>query len=125
MKNRQEYEKEGRRAEKRVASYLKRRGYSILAERFKTRYGEVDIIARKGPVIAFVEVKQRSTQKAIDESITSQVENRIMASSEIWVERHFDTLPKDFELRFDFAAILGEVSPFCKIQYLENAFYYS
>jgi len=72
MKNRQEYEKEGRRAEKRVASYLKRRGYSILAERFKTRYGEVDIIARKGPVIAFVEVKQRSTQKAIDESITSQ-----------------------------------------------------
>lgn len=125
MNHRQNYEQEGRRAEKRVARYLKLRGYSVLAERFKTPEGEIDIIAQKNKLIVFVEVKQRRSQKAIDEAMDWQTEARIMAASEIWVEQNFETLPQDFELRFDFATIVGRVTPLCKVDYLENAFFYS
>jgi len=125
MSRRQKFEQEGRRAENRVARYLKLRGYNILEERFKTRDGEIDIIAQKNNVFAFVEVKQRNSQKGIDESMTALPESRIMKAAEIWVERHFKDLPQDFELRFDFATILGPVTPLCKVNYLENAFYYS
>jgi len=120
--NRRAYEQEGRKAEARVVFYLRLRGYKVLAERFKTSEGEVDIIAAKGKVIACVEVKQRATQHAADEAIDWRTEQRIMAGAEIWVERHFQSLPKDFELRFDVANIIGPVSPLCPVQYLKHAF---
>jgi putative endonuclease len=122
MNTRQDYEEEGRKAERRVVHYLRLRGYKILAERFKTPDGEADIIAQKGTVIAIVEVKQRATKFALDEAMDSQTERRVMAAAEIWVERHFQNLPKDFELRFDFAGIIGKVTPFCRVHYLKHAF---
>lgn len=122
MNTRQDYEKQGRKAEARVVMYLRLRGYKILAERFKTSEGEVDIIAQKGNVIAAVEVKQRATQTAVDEAMDWQSEHRIMSAAEIWVERHFHDLPPNFELRFDYAAIIGTVTPFCRVQYLKHAF---
>ena len=42
---------------------LQRRGYAILARRYRTRYGEIDVIAREGDTIVFVEVKARETQR--------------------------------------------------------------
>jgi len=42
---------------------LQRRGYAILARRYRTRFGEIDVIARDGETIAFVEVKMRSTEE--------------------------------------------------------------
>ena len=42
---------------------LRRRGYAILARRYRTRHGEIDIIARDGDVLVFVEVKARSGQE--------------------------------------------------------------
>jgi len=122
MNNRRQSEREGRKAERRVATYLRLRGYKVLEERFKTNYGEVDLIARKGKTLAFVEVKQRATQRAIDESMTWRGEQRIIDSAEIWVERNFAQLPENFEMRFDFAAIIGPVSPLSRVTYLEGAF---
>jgi len=52
---------QGRKAETHVARWLKLRGWKILAERFKVSEGEVDLIARRKNIIAFVEVKQRQT----------------------------------------------------------------
>lgn len=49
----------GRKGERRAVRYLKRHGYKIICRNFKCPFGEVDIIARKGDVVAFTEVKTR------------------------------------------------------------------
>ena len=51
----------GLSAESRAAAYLMAKGYRILAKRFRTPYGEIDIIARRRNLLAFVEVKARAT----------------------------------------------------------------
>ena len=57
-------EKRGRRGEAQAAWFLRLQGWRIVGERVKTPRGEVDLIARRGKTVAFVEVKMRS--KAID-----------------------------------------------------------
>ena len=57
----QEY---GRQAELRAIQYLASQGYSILAHRFKTRHGEIDIVALEGEQLVFVEVKARQHRLA-------------------------------------------------------------
>ncbi len=51
----------GKQGEDLACRELRRRGYSILARGYRTRYGEIDIVARDGAVLVFVEVKARST----------------------------------------------------------------
>ena len=53
----------GRRGEDLACEELRRRGYAILARRFRTRHGEIDIVARDGDVLVFVEVKARSSSR--------------------------------------------------------------
>jgi len=113
---------EGRKAEDQVARWLKRRGWKILNQRFKVSEGEVDIIARRRNIIAFVEVKQRETLSVTEDVVSQMNISRIMAAAEIWVERNFDALGPDFEIRFDLALIEGRVRPLSKVKYLENAF---
>jgi putative endonuclease len=59
--NRREAERGGRRAERRAAWWLRLKGWRILAARVRTPVGEVDLIARRGRTLAFVEVKARAT----------------------------------------------------------------
>ena len=113
---------EGRKAEDHVARWLKRRGWKIMAQRFKVAEGEVDIIARRQNIIAFVEVKQRETLSATEDVVTHMNISRIMEAAEIWVDRNFAVLGPDFEIRFDLALIEGRVRPLSKVKYLENAF---
>lgn len=51
----------GKHGEERVLSFLKKKGYRILAQNYRCRAGEIDIIARDGKIIAFVEVKTRTS----------------------------------------------------------------
>ena len=53
----------GLSAESRAAAFLMAKGYRILAKRFRTPYGEIDLVARKRNLIAFVEVKARATPR--------------------------------------------------------------
>ena len=53
--------KEGARYEKLARTYLKTQGYSILESNFRSRHAEIDVVAREGKYLVFVEVKQRST----------------------------------------------------------------
>lgn len=112
----------GRKAEDHVARWLKLRGWKILDTRFKVSEGEVDIIARRKNVIIFCEVKQRETLSITEDIVTHTNITRVMEAAEIWVERHFETLGPDFEIRFDLALIEGRVHPLSKIKYVENAF---
>ena len=62
--NRQQAEKRGRGAENLACWYLRLKGWRILARRARVPGGEVDVVARRGRMVAFVEVKQRSSDDA-------------------------------------------------------------
>jgi putative endonuclease len=71
MNERRDRERSGRRAETLACWWLRLKGWRILARRVKTPLGEVDVIARRGRTVAFVEVKARSSEReaalALDE----------------------------------------------------------
>jgi len=113
---------EGRKAEDHVARWLKFRGWKILEARFKTDEGEVDLIARRGNIIAFIEVKQREKLPVTEDILTQMNISRVMNAAEIWVERNFEGLGDQFEIRFDLAMMEGRVKPLSKVKYIENAF---
>ena len=114
----QSYEKAGRRAENLGCLYLRLKGYRILERRFKTRQGEVDIIARKGIIIAMVEVKQRATDAAAEISVSFENQSRLMDAAEIYINRNRALHGTDFELRYDFLYVIGR----WKIRHITNAF---
>ena len=86
-------------AESRAAAYLTGRGYAIAARRFKSRVGEVDIVARRGPELVFVEVKARSRLDDAALSVTPRQQKRIVAAAEAWLADHPDDGLRD--IRFD------------------------
>ena len=122
MKDRRAREIEGRKAETHVARWLKLRCWKILSERFKVAEGEVDIIARRKNIIAFVEVKQREHLPPTEDVVTQTNITRVMEAAEVWVNQNFESLGPEFEIRFDLALIEGRVHPLAKIKYVENAF---
>jgi putative endonuclease len=86
-------------AESRAAAYLTGRGYAIAAQRFKSRVGEVDIVARRGPELVFVEVKARTRLDDAALSVTPRQQRRIVAAAEAWLADHPDDGLCD--IRFD------------------------
>ena len=98
-----------------VALFLVLKGYKILAWRYKTRVGEVDLIARKRDTIVFVEVKQRPSLEKALEATTPRMRRRIAAASRHFLSRHIPSSPS-FTARFDLAAIAG-----FRIRHLDNA----
>src|ERR1700749_5005265 len=68
----------GLSAESRAAAYLIAKGYRILARRFRTPHGEIDIIARRRNLITFVEVKARASLDEAAFAVTQQQQMRIV-----------------------------------------------
>jgi putative endonuclease len=64
------------------------KGYGILAHRYKTSCGEIDIIARKGNIVAFVEVKSRKSLRKCYEAIQNKQVRRIIRASEIFLRKN-------------------------------------
>ena len=89
----------GLSAESRCAAWLLAKGYRILARRFRSRAGEIDIIARRRGVTAFVEVKARATLDEAAYAVTEVQQQRIIAAAELWLARHPQSANDD--LRFD------------------------
>ncbi len=86
-------------AESRAAAYLTGRGYAIAARRFKSPVGEVDIVARRGSELVFVEVKARQRLDDAALSLTPRQQRRIVAAAEAWLADHPDDATRD--IRFD------------------------
>lgn len=112
------YEKAGRRAESLACWYLRLKGYRILSRRFKTKAGEIDIIAARAKVIAIVEVKQRATLVAAKDSVGYQSQKRIMKTAEIFVNSRRNLQGQDYDLRFDIIHIIGR----WRVVHMKNAF---
>ena len=86
-------------AESRAAAWLIARGYRILARRFKSPMGEIDIIAARRFTLIFVEVKARATLDEAALSITERQKQRIAVAAEIWLANN--PMPAIRDMRFD------------------------
>jgi putative endonuclease len=107
-------EAEGRRGEALAAWYLRLTGWRILAQRLKTPRGEIDLIARRGRTLIFVEVKWRRSAALLDEAIDPYRLRRVAAATEAVAHRH--VRPGDI-MRIDVLLL----APWRFPRHLENA----
>ncbi|MBS0245946.1 MAG: YraN family protein [Proteobacteria bacterium] len=114
--NRQAAFNRGISAESLAAAWLIGKGYRILARRFRSGAGEIDIVAGRRHTVIFVEVKARASLDEAAESVTPRQRGRIAAAAEIWLAQNPHVAFKD--LRFD--AIL--IAPGKLPQHIQGAF---
>lgn len=81
-------ERGGRRAEGKAALWLQLKGWRILGRRVRTPVGEVDLVARRGRMVAFVEVKARSTSAEADFALDDYRLRRVAAAAEALAPRY-------------------------------------
>ena len=86
--NRQVAEARGRRAETLAAWWLRLRGWRILARRARVPGGEVDLVARRGRTVAFVEVKQRGSEEAAAMALDEYRLRRVAVAAERLAPRY-------------------------------------
>lgn len=101
--NREAAERRGRGAETLACWYLRLKGWRILARRARVAGGEVDIVARRGRTLAFVEVKARLTEDAAAIALDPWTIRRVVAAAERLAPRYLK--PGD-ELRIDAVFVL-------------------
>lgn len=81
-------ERQGRRAESLAAWMLRLKGWRILARRVRNPHGEVDLIARRGRMVAFVEVKWRRRVDLLDHAIDAYRLRRVAAAAQAVAHRY-------------------------------------
>jgi putative endonuclease len=94
----------GHRGETFAAMALRLKGWRILAKRYRTPLGEIDLIARRGDLVAMVEVKARASLRDAMDSVTPAAQKRIIASADLWLSRQKDAAK--LSIRFDIIAVL-------------------
>lgn len=111
----------GRWGEDQVALRLEAAGYTILARRYRTRYGEIDLIAENGTFLAFVEVKLRRRGGMVSgrEAVDARKQERLRRTAQLYLSEH-ETARQP---RFDVAEVTGpDAGGAAEICYMENAF---
>ncbi|MEO0452271.1 MAG: YraN family protein [Pseudomonadota bacterium] len=96
-------ERRGRHAETLAAAWLTLKGYHVLASRVRLPVGEIDLIARRRTVLAFVEVKQRAHLHDALQAVTPRAWDRISRAAEVWASSQPHASQLDW--RFDLVAI--------------------
>jgi putative endonuclease len=99
----------GLSAESRAAMLLLTKAYRSVARRWKTPFGEIDIVARRRRTLAFVEVKARGTHDEAAEAVTARNKQHIIGAAEFWLASH----PEDAhaEIRFDVILVVPGTMP--------------
>ena len=103
-------------AEGRASLYLAAKGYRTIARRWKSAVGEIDLVVKRGRLIAFVEVKARKALDEAAESVIVRQRRRIAAAAEAWLAAHPEYA--GYDMRFD--AVL--ISPAGLPQHIVAAF---
>jgi putative endonuclease len=116
MADRRAAEQRGHLAEMAALMLLRLKGYRLLARRFKSLHGEIDLIVRRGRTTAFVEVKARSDHNQAVTAVTQYQSKRISAAAAQWMAR--DQKSNEGPCRFDIVAVNSYFWP----SHIENAF---
>jgi putative endonuclease len=103
-------------AELKAKSFLRSLGFKILAERFKTPLGEIDLIAKNGNMLIFVEVKLRKTAEAAAEAIHARNQSRVRNAAELYLQKYPEY--NQCEMRFDALVMTPGALP----QHIPDAF---
>jgi putative endonuclease len=106
---RQAAERRGRWAETLAALRLRLAGYRIVARNFRSPAGEIDLVARRGDTLVFIEVKARPTHDAAAEAILPRQQARIRRAAEAFLALQPELAT--FSLRFDAILILPWRAP--------------
>lgn len=110
----------GANYEAKAAEYLKQKGYQILDRNYRTRQGEIDIVARNEKYLVFIEVKYRTrhAQGTPEEAVDSRKQKRISGAALYYMyQQHY---PLETPVRFDVISITGQT-----IKHIENAFLFA
>ena len=115
----------GKWGEAQVGEWLHRHGYRLLASGYHCRMGEIDLIAQKGDLLAFVEVKLRRSDAfaAAREQVTSAKQRRIRTTAEYFLAEYPEY--GEYRCRFDVAEVYapeGTATRKPEIHYFEDAF---
>lgn len=112
----------GSQGESVVAIMLQKQGFKLLAKNFKTLVGEVDIIAQRGKLLVFVEVKTRSNACHVFTDIVNKRKQTktIAAAKKFILATGFNSL--DYLFRFDVAFVVGKANYLEISSYIENAY---
>ena len=99
----------GLSAESRAAALLIAKGYRIVARRWRSPVGEIDIVARRRGTLVFVEVKARERLDDAAEAVVVRQQRRIIAAAEAWLASH----PEDAncDMRFDVMLVAPKSIP--------------
>lgn len=108
----------GIEAEKLAGDHLSSLGFELLEHRYKTKYGEIDLIIRRENLVVFVEVKARPSVDEGAYSVTLTAQKRIANSALLWMSENAETLGPDIDFRFDVAIM----TPDNAITMIEAAF---
>ena len=93
----------GHLAEAAAAALLLAKGFRLIARRYKTPLGEIDLIVKRGRLIAFVEVKARGDRREALESVGRFSERRIFDAADLWLAKH--PAAAGFDLRYDMVLV--------------------
>ena len=112
----------GRFGEERAARWLRLHGYRILESNYACRSGEIDLIARRGKYIVFVEVKLRKNADFAEarEFVTAAKQQRIRSTAALWLSQN----ETELQPRFDVVEVYAPDGPDGRItiRHIENAF---
>jgi len=91
-----------------AARYLRKHKYTLLAANYRTRFGEIDIIAANRKYIAFVEVKQRNSAaiSTPQEAVTQEKQQKILRTAALYLQNH----PTKLQPRFDVISVVRDES---------------
>lgn len=105
-----------------AAKYLKRKGYKIICRNFDVKFAEIDIIAKKGKIIAFVEVKQRKTTLfgLPREAVGIDKQKKIRKAASLFMVKFKPNLQPRFDVIEVYGVCDGKEKP--RIEHIKNAF---
>lgn len=110
----------GRQGEIEAAAFLERNGYRVLERNYRCRYGEIDIVAKEGGTLVFVEVKKRGSDRfgPPTESVDGRKQRKLLLAAQSYVESNRLV---DLDLRFDVVGIESDCGKL-SFELVRNAF---
>ena len=114
----------GRLGERYAAGSLERKGYKIAAQNFRCKFGEIDIIAEKGDIIAFIEVKTRAADSFYRpvEAVTAAKRRKLIKTAQLYMLKSQSALQPRFDI---FEVITADKDGFrvLSAEHIEDAFW--